>query len=189
MLRTHWPILTTARLELRPATTALATADLAGGADFAKLLGAEVPPSWPPEYYDDGAKRATLRAASDGTAGLFTYYIMLLRGDKLPLLIGTGGYKGSLRSQSTEIGYSLVTDAQGQGLGTELVLALARHAFHQPLIEMVCAHTLPELVASRRVLEKNAFVLRGIPLEEGTIRYEISRAEWQARTSGSRRLT
>ena len=38
---------------------------------------------------------------------------------------------------------------------------------------MVVAHTLPELTASIRVLEKNVFVLRGTPAEEGAIRFEL----------------
>src|SRR5512146_241436 len=42
-----------------------------------------------------------------------------------------------------------------------------------PEVRMVAAHTLPELTASTRVLKKNGFVRRGIPAEEGAIRFEL----------------
>jgi RimJ/RimL family protein N-acetyltransferase len=48
-------------------------------------------------------------------------------------------------------------------------------AFGHPEVERVIAHTLPELRASIRVLEKTGFAFRGPGAEEGTILFELVR--------------
>ncbi len=170
--------LNTERLTLRPATLDLARADLADRSLFSKLLEADVPTSWPPELYDDDAKHWTVRGLQDDPAGLITWYILLKRDGQSPLLIGNGGFKGKPQNGVAEIGYSIVPEWHGRGLGTEAVHALTLCAFRDWNVQTVCAHTLTELLPSQRVLEKNGFVLRGTPAEEGTIRYEITLAEW-----------
>lgn len=174
----------TERLALRAATLALAIADHEDRSRFVELLDAEVPASWPPELYDDDAKRATIRGAQDDGAGLSTYYVLLKRGENRPLLIGTAGFKHTPTVDTSEIGYSIVQEWHGRGLGTEVVHALTSHAFKDKKVGSVCAHTFEHLIASRRVLEKNGFVLRGTPAEQGTIRYELMRTDWERQSAG-----
>jgi RimJ/RimL family protein N-acetyltransferase len=168
----------TERLALRPASLELAVADLEDRSRFANLLGAEIPGSWPPELYDLGARRWVVRAFNDGPEGSLTYYFLLKREPGRLLLIGVGGFKGKPKDGTVEIGYSIVPEWQGQGLGADAVRVLTQFAFEQLGARVVCAHTLRELLPSRRVLEKNGFALRGTPTEEGAIRYEISYTEW-----------
>lgn len=175
----------TERLILRPANLDLAKADLENQSRFAELLEAEVHASWPPELYDDHARNWTLRFLQNDPEGLITYYVLLQRDGQKPLLIGDAGFKGKPKNNVTEIGYSLVPEWHGRGLGTEIVHALTAYSFQDLHAEMVCAHTLPELVPSQRVLEKNGFVLRGMPAEKDAIRYEITRDEWNSKTRES----
>lgn len=72
-----------------------------------------------------------------------------------------------------EIGYGIVGEFQRRGYATEAAAGLVGWAHAHPEVRMVAAHTLPELTASIRVLEKNGFVRRGIPAEEGAIRFEM----------------
>jgi RimJ/RimL family protein N-acetyltransferase len=171
----------TERLVLRPATLDLAKADIENQSRFAELLEAEVHPSWPPELYDAQASEWTLRALQNDPEGLITYYVLLKRDGAKPLLIGDAGFKGKPKNSAVEIGYSIVPEWHGRGLGTETVCALTLYSFGDLNIEMVCAHTLAELIPSQRVLEKNGFVLRGTPSEKDAIRYEITRTEWNSR--------
>jgi [ribosomal protein S5]-alanine N-acetyltransferase len=168
----------TEHLILQPASLELALADLQDPLRFAELLQAEIPDSWPPELYDSDAKQWTLRGVKKDPAGLITWYILLKRKAEKPLLIGNAGFKGIPTGDVAEIGYSIVPEWQRHGLGTETVHALAHYSFHDLKLQNLCAHTLPELIASQRVLEKNGFVLRGVPAETDTIRYEIHCSEW-----------
>ena len=174
-------LLYTDHLILRPATPYLARADMENQFRFAELLEAEVHPGWPPELYDEHAKIWTLRALQNDPEGLITYYILLKRNGEKPLLIGNAGFKGKPRNDVAEIGYSIVPEWHGRGLGTEAVFALTSYAFQDLNAEMVCAHTLPELIPSQRVLEKNGFVVRGCPIEKDSVRYEITWTEWNSR--------
>jgi [ribosomal protein S5]-alanine N-acetyltransferase len=172
----------TKRLTLVPVTVELVEADFAGPVQLGSFLDCEVPKSWPPEYFDDSARRWILVALGEGPHEFLTYYVLLRRREhSQPLLIGSGGFKGKPKDGIVEIGYGLVAEWQGKGLGTELVHGVLRFAFDNAEVSAVCAHTLEELIPSQRVLEKNGFTHRGVPLEEHTIRYEISRAEFNQR--------
>jgi RimJ/RimL family protein N-acetyltransferase len=74
--------------------------------------------------------------------------------------IGEAGFKGPpLRRASVEIGYGILDPFRCQGYMTEAAGALIRLAFCQTAckVERVSALTLPENMASHRVLEKNGF--------------------------------
>jgi RimJ/RimL family protein N-acetyltransferase len=55
-----------------------------------------------------------------------------------------------------EMGYGLAGPYRGQGLGTEVVMAISDWLLRQPSVSTVRARTLPSNAASRRVLEKLA---------------------------------
>jgi len=60
----------------------------------------------------------------------------------------------TLPMPETELGYRLKRSAWGRGLATEGSRALLEKAFREWDYEKVCAHTVAENLASRRVMEK-----------------------------------
>jgi RimJ/RimL family protein N-acetyltransferase len=166
----------TPRLQLTPATIASLEAELRHDyAALASLLSATVPASWPPDLYDDDARRYSLTKLRESPehADWWTWYILLPQPVSNPDLVGVGGFKGPPRTGVVEIGYGVVSDFQQRGIATEAAAGLVLWAQAHPYISMVAAHTLPELTASIRVLEKNGFVQRGTPGEVGAIRFEL----------------
>ncbi|HXV57119.1 MAG TPA: GNAT family N-acetyltransferase [Gaiellaceae bacterium] len=77
---------------------------------------------------------------------------------------GSGGFvgRGALRriviggAEEIEVGFALVPERWGEGLATEMALALAAHA-EDAGFEGLVAYTEPTNDASRRVLEKAGF--------------------------------
>lgn len=161
----------TERLELLPATLEIVSADLHRREDLQRLLRAEPGPGWPPPLISVEVMQRLKQALLDKPRheGWSTWYAVL----KQPrLLIGLGGFKGPPRNGSAELGYTLISSAHGKGLGTELVHGLTQWAFAHPEVTAVCAETLPELMASRRVLERNGFSRTPFSSEQGVIRFE-----------------
>ncbi len=64
-----------------------------------------------------------------------------------------------------EVGYSIVPNYQRLGFASEAV------EFSHPEVRLVTAETLPTLIASIRVLEKNGFYLLSGGSEESVVRY------------------
>lgn len=71
--------------------------------------------------------------------------------------IGTCAFKGPPTDGVVEIAYGIAPDEQGKGFATEAALELVAYAFTCREVRGVCAHTLPESGASKRVLEKSGF--------------------------------
>lgn len=73
------------------------------------------------------------------------------------LVIGLCGFAGAPDSTGgVELGYSIAPSYQGRGLATETALALIAFANSRGA-QKVCAHTLAEINASTRVLQKCSF--------------------------------
>lgn len=73
-------------------------------------------------------------------------------------IVGQCSFKGPPSVQGmVEIAYGINPEHRGKGYATEAAEALAAWAFEDPRVRSVWAHTLPELNASTRVLEKCAF--------------------------------
>lgn len=171
--------LETPRLVLLAAGMPELTAELLSREALEHELGADVPGEWPPDLYDRQAIETTLAYLDEHRqAGGFTLWYLLLKpaGAEPPVLAGLCGFKSLPVAGSVEIGYSLLGRFQRRGLMSEAVRALVDWAFAHPEVERVLAQTLPELVPSQRVLEKNGFRLAGPGFEEGTILYERWRA-------------
>jgi RimJ/RimL family protein N-acetyltransferase len=91
-------------------------------------------------------------------------------------------------------GYRLRRDAWGQGFASEGVSALAAKGFAHMRLARIVATTMAVNRASRRVLEKTGLTpVRTVyphwrdPLpgsEFGEVEYEITRDEWEVKTSG-----
>lgn len=166
-------LLRTRRLLLRSATPELAAADLGNRSDFSRLLKAHIPEDWPPPLNDEISKTFTLTYLEKNTdaAGWSTWYFLLPGSDGSAQAVGIGGFKGRPSSGMVEVGYSIIPAYQRLGLASEAVAMLSDWAFSHPDVELVTAETLPSLLASIRVLEKNGFHLLGQGSEEGVIRY------------------
>jgi len=163
------------RLVLVAATPDLAKAEREGGQHLAALLGASVPPDWPPPLNDVESLGWTidlLDSEPDSVGWVLWYFLRPVDGDK-PEAIGNGGFKGKPATDGTvEVGYSIMPEQQRNGYATEAVMALLDWAYANPGVRRVIAHTLPELAPSIRVLEKCGFTFVGPGDEEGTILYE-----------------
>lgn len=170
----------TARLLLAPATQAALHADLAHDyAALGEVLGADPPEHWPIEFYDDDAIRYTLThmfANAETRAWGFLYFL-LKRGAARPVLVGAGGFRGPPVDGVVELGYAITRPHRRRGLASEAAAAMAAHAFADARVERVIAHTLPELAASIRVLERTGFRRAEPALEEGAILFTLERAK------------
>lgn len=170
--------LVTPRLILTPVTLELIEAEIADRRRLGRLLGADIPSGWPPPLNDAGTQRWTRDnlVANPDNRGWGTWYFLLRRDGRSPMLIGNGGFKGKFVAPGTcEVGYSVMEEHHRNGYGTEATAALVDWAFTHPEIDRVVAHTLPELTPSIRVLEKNGFVRVAEALEEGAIMFELRR--------------
>jgi ribosomal-protein-alanine N-acetyltransferase len=178
--------LSTPRLELLSATLDLLRAELESPALLAQRLGAAVPPTWPPQYYDPPAVFWTMRRLEAGAApaGWYLWYF-LLRTSGEPLLLGAGGFQGPpAEDGSVEVGYSIVPEHHRRGYASEAVAALLAFAFDHGGVRRVLAETLPELAPSIGVLRKRGFAFVGAGSEPGVIRFELTRSAWEASTAG-----
>lgn len=170
-------ILTTARLELVLATPERIRADLQSRDALAEQLNARVPSSWPPELYDRQAAEWAIRyAETNPTLGRWgMYYILDPAAAGGPTVAGLAGFKGAPADGAVEVGYSILPEFRRRGYASEAVGALVQLAFAHQEVTLVIGETLPSLVGSISVLERNGFRFAGPGSEEGVIRYELRR--------------
>ena len=164
---------------LIPATLDLVTAEQRSPAHLAATLGADVPETWPPPLNDEHSSQWLLNFLTDDpdAAGWALWYFLLVGPDGTLAAVGNGVFKGRPTPDGdVEIGYSMLAAHQRRGLATEAVTALIDWALQHDEVSRIVAHTLPELAASIRVLDKCGFRFAGNGPEEGTIRYERPRA-------------
>jgi RimJ/RimL family protein N-acetyltransferase len=176
-------MIATARLQLIPASSEMVKAALEGPDTLAAALGASVPSTWPPEYLDAPALRFTLDRLEERPeqAGWWLYFVVLPAGPAGRTLIGSAGYKGPPTPDgSVEVGYGIVSDHRRRGYASEVTRGLLSRAFASPGVRRAVAETLPELVASIGVLRACGFHLQGEGSEPGVVRFELSRAEFEA---------
>jgi RimJ/RimL family protein N-acetyltransferase len=165
--------LQTPRLELIPATLELVCADLHRRDQLPGLLGATIGRGWPPPLLDVPAMQHLKQSliADPALGGWTAWYCLLLQPRTL---IGMAGFKSRPVNRAVELGYGLLPQFHRRGLGSELVAALVRWALASGA-EVVLAETLPELIASQRVLLKNHFQFVGEGSEPGVMRFERRR--------------
>jgi RimJ/RimL family protein N-acetyltransferase len=148
--------ITTRRLRLAPATDAMIAAELEGPDRLAEVLGAVVPPDWPPRHHDVDTlafwRDALRQPCSDGW---WLHYVLRTEANRTTL-VGSVGYKGPPSDGVVEIGYSVVPSWQRRGLATEACRALIESAWRRRA-EVVVAHTLEGLEPSIGVLRKLGF--------------------------------
>ena len=165
-------IQTTDRLRLVAGTEALAAAEIKDKAEFAKLLGALVPETWPPDNLRDVLDYFyALYKEHSEWGGWLTWYAVRIDSD-YPIVCGGVGFKGPPDEQGmVEIGCSVLPEFQGQGVATEMVGGIVQWAKQQPHVKRIEAETNTDNKASIRVLEKNGFICAGPGSEQNTIRF------------------
>jgi RimJ/RimL family protein N-acetyltransferase len=164
------------RLELIAATQELLQAE-ADHLRLARGLQAEVPGNWPTPLYDNDARQFFLSVVSENAeaVGWTVWYILLVdKQDKKTLIGGVGACGLPDQEGTIVIGYSLLDQFHGQGYATEALRGFLDWAKADPRLRTVVADTLPHLVASIRVLEKNGFVRCGPGADEGSLRFELA---------------
>lgn len=152
----------TPRLTLIAASRALLTAELTKPHYFPILLGAALPAHWPPGDYNEEAMRYFLEQLTAGgrhAAGWYGWYAILRAGAEVSTntIIGAGGFHGPPQQGTAEIGFSIADDWRRQGLGTELVAGLVRHAADTELVQRLTARTAPENDFAQRILAHTGF--------------------------------
>jgi [ribosomal protein S5]-alanine N-acetyltransferase len=82
-----------------------------------------------------------------------------LRDRESGAMVGRGGLQHTFVAgwHEIEVGWAIVPERWGQGLATELALASVEVAFQELGLSEIVAFTLPDNVASRRVMEKAGF--------------------------------
>ncbi|HLO79385.1 MAG TPA: GNAT family protein [Chitinophagaceae bacterium] len=81
-------------------------------------------------------------------------------------LIGGGGFKGAPINGKIEISYGTFEKHQRRGVATQICRELINLALETDPSVIITARTLPDNLASIRVLEKNSFVNRGLIYDE-----------------------
>lgn len=177
-------VVRTQRLDLVAANEMSLNAELPGHSKLSGSLNAIVPENWPPDLYDQRAMEFCLkyyRENSDVSGWLLWYLLLRDERSNSSVAVGIIGFKGKPANDGTvEIGYSVLSQYRRAGYASEAVSALTRWAFGHPEVTRVIGETFPNLIASIRVLERNGFLHIGAGSEEGVIRYELKREQYES---------
>jgi RimJ/RimL family protein N-acetyltransferase len=89
----------------------------------------------------------------------FGFGLWLLRDRGSGAMVGRGGLQHTFVAGVNEIeaGWAIVPERWGQGFATELALAAVKLGFTDLDLRRIVAFTLPDNIASRRVMEKAGF--------------------------------
>jgi RimJ/RimL family protein N-acetyltransferase len=89
----------------------------------------------------------------------FGFGLWLLRDRATGEMVGRGGLQHTFVAgcDEVEVGWAIVPERWGQGLATEMAHAAVDAAFHELRLPEIVAFTLPDNIASRRVMEKTGF--------------------------------
>ena len=166
----------TPRLLLLSVTEAALEADRAGQG-LGDALGATVPSTWPPQFWDQKAIDYLQRRIQQSPHYLgWCRYIALKQPTAPPVLIGGCGCTQSPETlEEVEIGYSMLREFRRQGYVTEALNALVPWVFTHNPVYSVCAQTYPHLAASIGVLRKCGFILDGTGRDPGTVLFRRMR--------------
>lgn len=142
----------TERLVLRPIALALARRIVAGTPDDTDAWAE----GFPREDDADGLRGFATSSPDSGQAPPFGSMAITERASGL--VIGTIGCYGPPDEQGrVTIGYGLVEQRRGQGLGTEALMALIGYCRARPEVCVILADTELDNKASQRVLDKAGF--------------------------------
>lgn len=151
----------TERLRLVAVDADLSGLQLGDPGAFFEKLGVSRPLVWPPELMDRAAlewAHGKLESEPGNPGWLFWIFILTGGGGEKDAVCGAGGFKGPPDEEgAVEIGYSVLGDYRSKGIASEASRALIAWAARSGKVRRIIGHTLPDLMASRRVLEKTGF--------------------------------
>lgn len=160
----------TDRLELRRGDAATLAVPFDDNAGLARVLGCNVPDSWPVENYDQPVlDYCAGKVAEDPDAGMLRYVIERATNT----LIGNFG-DGPHGERTLRLGYSILPEWRRRGYTFEALLAVLDEARRTGAYDRAVADTFPDRAASIGVLTKAGFHLAGPGEEEGTITYVLT---------------
>lgn len=172
----------TDRLVLIPASGKIARADASDSDDFGSMLGVVVPRSWPPELFGKHRDRlADLLEQRPNECGWWSWYITYsIEGLPAGTLVGSIGFAGPPDVNGhVQIGYAILKDYRGQGFATESLGGLIDWAFESTDVQRISGETFADMPVSISVMTRNGMQHVGDGVEPGTVRYEITRADWE----------
>jgi len=165
-------------MTLVAATLPLLEADLEGHDQLAESIGTQVPDNWPPDLYERPAMKFALKKLRDPVEHGWSFWYLLSKLPQEAEVMGICGFKGRPdETGSVEIAYSVLSQFRNQGYASEAVFRLVLWAFSHQNVAEVTAETLPHLLQSIGVLEKNGFVYTGPGSEHGVVRYAVQRPD------------
>jgi RimJ/RimL family protein N-acetyltransferase len=163
-------------VRLVPSRAKLVRAEISDRPRFARLIGAEVPPDWPPAEAADALPwfLEQLEAAGPDGIGWFGFYGVAVRAPDAPVLVGAGGSMGRPEDGLVEVGYSILPAFQRQGYATEMMSAVVAWLCRQTGVRHVRAETADDNSASRALLVRLGFAEREPGRDPGTTAFELS---------------
>jgi ribosomal-protein-alanine N-acetyltransferase len=166
----------TPRLVLVSVTEAMLLAEQEGKG-LGVLLGAGVPSTWPPAFWDRKAIAYLYeRVHSYPQYRGWCRYVLLKQPAASPVLIGgCGCTEPPELLEEVEIGYSILAEFRRHGYVTEAINGLIPWIFTYSHVQSVCAQTYPHLAASIGVLRKCGFVMDGSGKDPGTVLFRHRR--------------
>jgi [ribosomal protein S5]-alanine N-acetyltransferase len=128
---------------------------LLGPGEFENVAGLRVAEGICEQMLEASADfKARVRSAKQSDPWLFGFAVI----HKIDnTLIGNGGFPGAPSDGVAEIAYGIAPSYQGKGYATEVANALIDFASRDSRVQTIRAHTLAEINASTRVLEKCGF--------------------------------
>jgi RimJ/RimL family protein N-acetyltransferase len=111
---------------------------------------------------------ARMRSAEEGDSWAYAFRVIHRETDAV---VGTCSFKGPPVNGIVEIAYGISPSYEGNGYATEAAQALVDFACSSGKVRVIRAHTLPDALASKRVLEKCGFEYVGesIDAEDGVV--------------------
>jgi [ribosomal protein S5]-alanine N-acetyltransferase len=165
-------VLITTRLELRPLSVPLVSALLESRprSEIEKIVGAELPWTWPSRALVDQAFPASLEAVrADPETRLWGDRLMVTR-EPPARVVGSVIFHGRPADDGVaEVSFGVEDTSQGKGYATEALTACIEWALAQPECKRVRATTTDWHKASKRLLERVGMQLAG-ERQEGSTR-------------------
>ncbi len=175
----------TRRLTLVPEDPSHERAGSRSPSFLSRLLGAHVPPDWPPDLYGEkGAAglRHPAREPESREPGWSRYYFILHGQDEdKPVAVGIGGFNTKPSPDgSVEIEYAILPRYRRLGLASEAVSGLLWFAFRDRRVHRVVGLATAGHKPSIGVLRKNGFRLLGEAGRPEILRFEIDRVSYES---------